>query len=215
MNVASIIIPCRNHAQYLSAAIESALAQTVLCEVIVIDDGSTDGTEEMVDRMETARLWRYYRTDHLGVSHARNFGIDSTTEEYLMFLDADDTIEPTKVQRQIEALEACPEAGWCIADTRIIDDVRGEDTTASKRYGYAEMELDGNIFRLLGSRNFIPVHAPLIWRPALGDIRFPDGALEDWAFWHALAERNSCIYLPEVLCTYNARRVGRNRRKAA
>lgn len=215
MNVASIIIPCRNHAEYLPAAIESALAQTVTCEVTVIDDGSTDDTRGVIENyIDTGVRAICFSASH-GVAAARNRGIEYADAEYLMFLDADDTIEPAKVEKQIAMLEANPDAGFCLCDTRIIDEVRGEKTKANRRYLYENMKLDGNISWYLADRNFIPVHAPLIWRPALGDIRFPDGPLEDWAFWRALAAVASCTYLPEVLCTYNARKTGRNRKSRA
>lgn len=203
----SIVIPTHQHGHVLADAIKSALAQTVPVEVIVLDDGSTDDTAVVLSRYSD-RVHAAIRSQNRGVASARNFGIEAATGDYLMFLDADDTIEPEKVERQIDALRG---ADWCFCDTRIIDAVSGKDELASKRYGYAKMRLDGNIAGLLAKRNFIPVHAPLVRRSALGDIRFEAGPLEDWAFWRALAAVASVRYLPEVLCTYRAGKGGRNR----
>lgn len=208
--VCSIVIPTFNHAHVLPDAIESALAQTVPCEIIVVDDGSTDDTAKAL-RPYGERLAWVLRTPNHGPASARNVGIAHASGEYLMFLDADDLIAPSKVARQIAELEANNDAGWCFCDTRIVDAISGKDETASKRYGYAGMRLDGDISPLLAERNFIPVHAPLIWRPALEDIRFHDGPLEDWAFWRALAAVAGVRYVPQVLCTYRAGKGGRNR----
>lgn len=209
--LATVIIPAYQHGYVISDALYSVSKQTVPCDCIVINDGSTDATIGHAQDFGAVHIAQ----EHSGVAAARNAGIERATTEYLMFLDADDTIEPTKVERQIAELEAHPESGWCFCDTRIIDAVSGKDEPASKRYGYAGMNLNGDISPLLAERNFIPVHAPLIWRPALGDIRFRDGPLEDWAFWRELAAVSLCRYVPEVLATYRAGKNGRNRKRAA
>lgn len=214
MPVASVVIPCYQHAHVLPAAIESVLAQTVPVQVIVVLDG------EFPDHVPTfpvelqPRLSFVAMTRHAGVAAARNAGIEIACTDYLAFLDADDTIEPTKIERQVAALEAHPEAGWCFCDTRIHDAVRGKTELASERYNYAGIHFDEPLAPYLVHRNFIPVHAPLIRRSVLGDIHFRRGQVEDWAFWLELAEVASCRYVPEVLCTYNAGRNGRNRRAA-
>lgn len=217
--VASIIIPSYQHADYLPDAIDSAIAQTVPCEVLVVDDGSTDDTLDMLlaEYADKPRV-RIFPLMHGGVATARNHGIRHALCEYITFLDADDVIEPHKIERQIAELEAHPGAGFCLCDVRIIDDVARKTELASERYGYGlwthygVMTLDGRIDHLLAARNFIPVHSPLIWRDSLSGIRFRDMALEDWTFWRELALVASCCYVPEVLATYNARVSGRNRK---
>ena len=89
-SVASIIIPSYNHAQWLPDAIESALAQTERCEVIIVDDGSTDGTISLLDRYKD-RV-RAVTLSHGGPSVARNTGIDMARGDFVMFLDADDVL---------------------------------------------------------------------------------------------------------------------------
>lgn len=205
--IASIIIPSFQHAEHLPAAIESALAQTVRCEVIVVDDGSTDGTADLAARYASRVLW--IQIPHSGVATARNFGLAAADGEFVMFLDADDAISPRKVAAQLSAF-ARHRVGWVTCDVRILDEGSGEDTTAAKRYGYAEAEPSGWLGPALEPRNFIPVMSPLIRREALGSIRFPAGKLEDWAFLRSLAALAPCAYVPEVLATYNRRRRGRH-----
>lgn len=202
----SIIIPTYQHGAHLAAAIDAALAQTAPVEVLVIDDGSTDGTDEVI-RPFGDRI-RSMKQPHSGVSAARNAGIDGARGEYLAFLDADDTIEPHKVATQLRRMD--DDAGWVICDTRI-EDTDGRVELASKRYDYAAKRLDGWIEPWLAVANFIPVHAPLIRREALGDIRFPtEKAPEDWHFWYELARVARCRYVDDILAIYRKRRGGRN-----
>lgn len=208
MNVyVSIIIPTHNHATYLADAIRAALAQTVPVEVIVVDDGSEDDTGSVVASIDDDRVV-YLRTEHRGPAHARNVGIEAATGAALMFLDADDAIEPTKAELQIRHLD--DDAGWVLCDTRIIG-VDGREQLASERYDYRHKRLHGWVEPWLAVANFIPVHAPLIRRSSLGDIRFPeDKSPEDWHFWWALSRVARLRYTPAILATYRKREGGRN-----
>jgi len=105
----SVVIPTYNHARFLAQAIESALSQTYpVCEVIVVDDGSTDNTREIVagfgDRV------RYIYQDNSGPSRARNRGIREARFPWIALLDSDDWWLPEKLRLQTEALERDPGA---------------------------------------------------------------------------------------------------------
>jgi glycosyltransferase involved in cell wall biosynthesis len=100
----SVIIPTYNRALYLGEALASAFAQSLPpLEVIVCDDGSTDGTGTLVKEFQPAV--RYLRGEHRGVSAARNMGIEMAQGLYIAFLDSDDTWLPDKLEKQAEALE--------------------------------------------------------------------------------------------------------------
>lgn len=207
--LASIVIPTFNHAQYLPDAMESALAQTVPCEVIVVDDGSTDDTFEIL-RTYVRRGVRPSCIAHSGVAAARNYGLDRVRGEFVMFLDADDVIDYRKVERQLDAFREG--AKWVLCDVRI-EHENGKRTTASEQYDYAAMRLEDSIAPLLAKRNFIPVMSPLVRADILREIRFQKGKLEDWAFWRAVAAVARVAYVPEVLATYRKRRNGRHNAK--
>jgi glycosyltransferase involved in cell wall biosynthesis len=104
----SIIIPCFNAQRWLAEAIESCLRQTYpQREIIIIDDGSTDGSVEILKRYKAAYpniiTWQTGR--NRGGSHARNRGIALAQGDYIQFLDADDYILPEKIDKQVNCLE--------------------------------------------------------------------------------------------------------------
>ena len=103
-NLVSIIIPCFNAERWLSEAIDSCLAQTYqLIEVVVVDDGSTDTSLEIM-RSYGDRIT--YRTGpNKGGNHARNLGFSLSKGGYIQFLDADDYIRAHKLERQVQYLE--------------------------------------------------------------------------------------------------------------
>ncbi len=114
----SVIIPAFNASALLPDAIESALRQTAgTPEVIVIDDGSTDSTADVVQQFQT-RI-RYFRQPNSGAAAARNNGISRATGDFIAFLDADDWWHPTKLEHQLRHLGNCNECGavyshWCV-----------------------------------------------------------------------------------------------------
>ncbi|HIK03280.1 MAG TPA: glycosyltransferase [Trichormus sp. M33_DOE_039] len=101
---ASVIIPCFNAERWLKEAIDSCLNQTYSnLEIIVIDDGSTDNSLEIIKSYGKQITWRSY--PHLGGNYARNRGLELCQGEYIQYLDADDYILPEKIERQVNFLE--------------------------------------------------------------------------------------------------------------
>jgi glycosyltransferase involved in cell wall biosynthesis len=110
--VATCIIAVCNGEAYLHEAIDSLLAQSYPhVEIVVVDDGSTDGTPEVIARY--GNRIRSLRQENLGVSTARNRGVAISTGQYLCFLDADDIYEPRKMALQAAALEGDPSLDLC------------------------------------------------------------------------------------------------------
>ena len=119
----SIIIPTYNRADFLSEAIRSVLAQTFTgYELIVVDDGSTDGTVAMVRGIADPRV-SVLSLPHCGSpGRARNAGIARARGRYVAFLDSDNLWEPTKLEDQLAALSAHPECRWCHTGLQCIDE---------------------------------------------------------------------------------------------
>ena len=112
----SVIIPNYNNGHFVGEAIDSVLAQTYPHrEIIVVDDGSTDGTADVVRRYSGVRyVWQRNR----GVSAARNRGIQESSGEYVVFLDADDRLLPQHFDISLDAFRSRPDAGWVCGDFR-------------------------------------------------------------------------------------------------
>jgi len=116
----SIIIPTYDNARYLGRTIESALGQDhVDREVIVVDDGSTDETPEVLARYE-GRI-RAVRQPNAGVSTARNHGLSLARGEYVVFLDGDDVLLPDKLSAQLAVIETHPHLGYVHSGWHRID----------------------------------------------------------------------------------------------
>jgi glycosyltransferase involved in cell wall biosynthesis len=95
----TIAIPCFNAERWVTAAIDSALAQTwAECEVIVVDDGSTDRSRDVIGGFGSKV--RLIQTNHAGGNRARNAALREARGEWVQFLDADDYLEPEKIARQ-------------------------------------------------------------------------------------------------------------------
>ncbi|MGD0623093.1 MAG: glycosyltransferase family A protein [Thermodesulfobacteriota bacterium] len=99
----SVIIPCHNAADWVADAIQSALAQTYSpVEIVVVDDGSTDGSREIIRSFE-GRI-RYEFLNHCSAPKTRNRGLELASAEFIQFLDADDILFPHCVTRKIDAI---------------------------------------------------------------------------------------------------------------
>lgn len=119
----SVVIPTHNRATAVVYAIESVLAQTFTdLEVIVVDDGSTDGTAALLaERYGGDSRVRVLEREQGGVSAARNLGLDQATGSLIAFLDSDDRWQPWKLDLQIECLAALPEVGMIWTEMRAVD----------------------------------------------------------------------------------------------
>lgn len=129
---ASVIIPAHNVARYIRPAVESALNQSVEdIEVIVIDDGSVDGTDiELRDVRD--RRFRLVRQQHQGAAAARNTGVGLSQAQFIGFLDGDDLWLPDKLQKHIAFLDAHPEIDLTFSLASILSS-SGEQTSFTIR----------------------------------------------------------------------------------
>ncbi|MCD6327845.1 glycosyltransferase [bacterium] len=121
--VASIIIPVYNDEKFIAKAIDGALAQTHPgVEVIVVDDGSTDGTLDIIEGYKD-RIVYVRQRNHGVVARARNIGASISRGRYICFLDSDDTVMPDKIRLQADFMDAHPDIavcyiGWLDIDVR-------------------------------------------------------------------------------------------------
>lgn len=118
----SVVIPSYQHAAYVRRAVESVLEQTMEdIEVIVVDDGSTDGTPDIVARIHDPRL-QLVRLAENRREHARNTGLSMARGRYVAFQNSDDEWLPHKLERQLEVMDNRPEVGAVFSAVELIDE---------------------------------------------------------------------------------------------
>jgi Glycosyltransferases, probably involved in cell wall biogenesis len=122
----SVIIPCYNRRDFIAETVESVLRQTwPNIELIVVDDGSTDGSREILESFGSKlQLMEHPGRANRGQSAAINLGIEACTGEYVAILDSDDLFAPQKIEKQVTFLIDHPEIGLVYANGNSID-VRG------------------------------------------------------------------------------------------
>jgi glycosyltransferase involved in cell wall biosynthesis len=181
----SIIIPVYNGKATILETIASVQQQTFSdIEIIVINDGSTDSTLELLKSIQDERL-KIFSYENGGLPVARNRGISHATGEFIAFLDADDMWTPDKLELQLAALQQHPEAGVAYSWTYFKYD--------EEEYSYADESsfFEGDVYADLLVRNFLHNGSnPLIRRQAIESVGFFDPTLkscEDWEFYLRLA----------------------------
>jgi len=194
-NVVSVIIPTFNRLTMLREAVRSALAQTYdLIELIVVDDGSTDGTEE---EFTSKTDLTYIRTSqNRGVSATRNLGMLRSRGEYLAFLDSDDLWEPEKIEAQVHFFGKNPELQ--IAQTEEIWYRRGQRVNPRKIH----KKFGGEIFAHCLPRCVVSPSAVMLKRALLEKVGTFDESLpacEDYDLWLRVAAKVPIGLLPEPL----------------
>lgn len=139
----SVLIPTYNRRQYIADAIQSVIAQDYAdLEIIVVDDGSNDDTEEVIRPF--LPFIRYIRTDNQGPALARNVGMQAALGDYIAYLDSDDLYYPFKIRLQARLLDARPDIGMVYSDFSAFSDDGFWDEFHLKKY-HASAYLRGGV----------------------------------------------------------------------
>jgi glycosyltransferase involved in cell wall biosynthesis len=185
----SIITPTYNRAHLLAAAVESVLSQTHRnWELIVIDDGSTDGTTAYLNGLQDGRI-KIIETSHCALpSKLRNLGIAAAVGQYVAFLDSDDVWDPTKLAEQLAVLAQTPGARWSYTHVRWVDESgRGRPLPSGRNWKRCE----GWIFeQLVTLKAWVATPSVMVERDLLLESRGFDETLrfsEDYDLWLRLA----------------------------
>jgi glycosyltransferase involved in cell wall biosynthesis len=207
----SVVIPTYNRGDATVAAIDSALAQTWRpLQIVVVDDGSTDGSSERIERHLSNLLMPGIEIvlapqPNQGPSGARNTGIAHATGSYIAFLDSDDTWLPQKLERQWGVLIRFPECGACVTDARYLTN-KGFDDSAYRLHGRSYSSAEGiehNAQRLLAHAfpgfflSTLLVSTDLVRRAGGFDPQIPFAEDRDLCF--RLSLLTSFAYINEML----------------
>ncbi len=186
------VVPVRDGQRYIRDCLDSIMVQTrPVRSVVVVDDGSTDETPDIVD--DYRRRWpglQLVRTRKHGVSHARNIGIANCRAPFVAFLDSDDIWEPTKLDRQMKVFSQAPATVGFVncsyypmdEDGRRFERATVEPTNPADLF--RALLLEGNI--VSGSCSAVVARRDLLARVGGFDETLIFG--EDWDLWIKLAE---------------------------
>ncbi|MDX1975780.1 MAG: glycosyltransferase family 2 protein [Rickettsiales bacterium] len=193
----SVIIPTYNRANILSRALESVLNQTFTdYELIIVDDGSTDHTRNTLSHYEAeARITIIYHPKNRGAAAARNTGINSAKGTYIAFLDSDDEWLPTKLAKQVAALEVAPNTPLSFTGVSL---QRAKSTTRTPKKTHATW-----LQSMLCGQSFCPGSTLLIRRSVFQEIGMQDESLRrlediDWLIRY-FSVYDSIALIPEPL----------------
>jgi glycosyltransferase involved in cell wall biosynthesis len=208
--VVSIIIPTKNRAHYLVAAIESVLNQSFRdFELLIIDGASIDNTQSVVASFSDSRI-RYFRQEiDTGVSAARNFGIVNSTGEFIAFLDDDDMWLPEKLHRQLKTLQNNEDVGLIYSASYFCLFKKGK----IKQVFRPKMI---HAYPKILERNYIGNCSEVLIRRKCFDVAgfFDEDlpAAEDWDMWIRLSRKSKfcCLDEPSVIYRLHKKRLSKN-----
>lgn len=201
----TVVIPAYNRSQALRPTIDSVLAQTFTdWELLVVDDGSTDDTGDVVRSCTDPRI-RYLRQANAGHSAARNLGLEHARGELLAFLDHDDRWLPEKLARQVQYLDRHPEVVLVYAEWEAVDEDSVYQGPGKK------VVVEGEAWKeLLTEHNFVhSMSLPLLRTEQVrrvGGFRAEMDICDDLDLFLRLARLGPFGFVPEVLLQYNVGR---------
>lgn len=197
--IVSVLMPAFNAEKYIAQAVDSILQQSFHhFELIILNDGSTDGTSQIIGGMNDQRIRVIHLDQNQGLVKARNRLVDEARGKYLAFLDSDDVAMPDRLQRQVDFLERGG-ADLCGSAYYSLYESKGQTKSSKERYTDADI------------RALITISSPLCNPAVMGKAeifkRFPYSAgkdyAEDYSLWAQLALAG-CRFanLKEKLITY-------------
>lgn len=209
----SVVIPAFNRAGTIGDSLASVLTQTVWdIEVIVVDDGSTDGTAEAIRAVEDPRVTLVVNTTNAGPAEARNIGARASRAPWIAFQDSDDVWLPWKLHRQLERINSTASApadpfiaAYCglLILNRLDDRPTSERTTQPVYLPNASAPvLEGRLEQSLLATSLISTQMLIIRRDVFEDIGGFDSAaewLEDWELAIRVAQRGPIAFVDEPL----------------
>lgn len=204
----SVIIPAYNAERFIGQAIQSVLDQTYCChEIIVVEDGSTDRTKEVLKRFDGTIHCLYQKNK--GPSAARNAGIKAAQGEFICFLDADDLWTPEKLEVQLGFMEANPDIALVFSDYEEFNEegLIFSSFLALKHQTFGACPIMAgpldNAFEKLVLENFIPTPTVMVRKSCLEKTGLFDEeiwSVEDRDLWLRISASFRIACIPRIFC---------------
>lgn len=198
----SVVVPTHNRRDLLQRAVESAQAQTYAdIEIIVVSDGSTDGTKEAVEVVaaDDSRIRFIELSPARGGNAARNAGIEAATGDYVAFLDDDDKWLPEKLEKQMKVMQADPTLGLVYTGVRILYVNEGVAYN-SKARDAGDMRQKILLENYIGTTSTVLVKKDLLREAGMFDVELK--ALQDYDLWIRICQRCNIGVVSEELIEY-------------
>lgn len=197
----SIVLPTYNRGEKLLGVLPKVLNQTYKnFEIVVVDDGSTDNTEEVVRMFQSPQIKYIKLEKNEGQSHARNVGIENASYNYIAFADSDDIWEEKKLEIQMEALLQDKGAGFCYCAYAYYDS--NERKHIVPRRTISKVRKEGYIYPELLRRNIIGTPTLVVKKECIeqiGGFNEEINCLEDWEYVLRLAKKYECVFCDQEL----------------
>jgi len=196
----SIITPTYEREDFIEEAVNSALGQTYKnIELLVIDDGSTDGTVDKLKQYESDPRFNYFYQDNQGQSTARNKGLSIAKGEFVCFLDSDNHWAKNKIEESLKLFEIYPDTDIVYANVTLIDEHGTEISTENMT------RHSGNISKYLLRDNCVSFNTAMVRKKSIDEISGFDSTLrraDDYDFWLRLSAKNKFLYVPQYWAYY-------------
>jgi glycosyltransferase involved in cell wall biosynthesis len=196
----SVIVPTYNYARFIDACLESIFAQRYRnFEVIVVDDGSTDGTKEAIGKYRESIVYIYQ--ENRGLPAARNTGIRAARGEFLAFLDSDDLWLPDKLEEQLNVMSRSQRMGIIFSDASAFDGEKMLRESILKE----EKICTGSCFRRLFMGNYLVMPTVVIRKACLEKSGLFDESLmvtADYDLWLRISAHYEIGFVDKVLALY-------------
>ena len=199
----SVITPTFNRADFVGECIESVLGQTYPnLEHLLVDDGSTDNTQEIVERYLPDQRLRFARQANSGQATARNMGLGMARGEYICFLDSDNVWKLDKIERQLKLMQQHPAVDVIYGNQEVID----EDGNILPMPEHKRMKrYSGRITDKLLLDNFVSFNTAMIRRRCFDKVKGFDQSVragDDYDLWLRFSAHFEFLHVPEIFGQY-------------
>ncbi len=202
-SLVSVVITCYNYGKYLSGCLESVLAQTYRnIEIIVVNDGSTDITEEVINKYLPDPRIRYVKQENSGQARAKNVGIKNSSGEFIAFLDADDIWRKDKLEKQMPYFSNSS-VGVVYSIAKYIDE-NGSPFAYTLESKYLRPQ-SGSVTENLYLDNFIPFSSAVVRSKCFEEGYLFDESIKmgiDWDLWLRISVNYMFELVDEPLLNY-------------
>lgn len=196
----SIVTPTYNRAGFIAQAVDSVLAQSVAdWELLIVDDGSSDNTQEVLAAYQKDPRIHYFYQANQGQSIARNNALKRAQGDFVAFLDSDDLWCPDKLERQLALFQKHPDVGVVHGDESTIDEA-GQEIGRENMLRYS-----GRITPQLLADNSVSIVTALVRRECfdeMGGFQASHGVADDYDLWLRFSARYRFHYEPGIVASY-------------